>query len=69
MKTKIDCTTLQNLGCFCAVKVCGWNFRNSLKYGVDQKKVRAELFICFSVRVYCCFIQKSSIDNDCECDF
>ena len=33
-------------------------------YGVDQKKVRAELFICFFVSVYCCFIQAPSINND-----
>jgi len=39
------------------------------KYRVDQKKVRAELFICFIVDVYCCFIQAPNINNDWKSDF
>ena len=48
-----------------------WSQESSIKriircdiYRVDQKKVRAELFICFIVGVYCCFIQAPSLNDD-----
>ena len=39
-------------------------FGQNLLYGVDPKKVRAELFICLFAGVYFCFILAPSINND-----